>query len=91
VRVRPARPDGFTVAAPEVQRSFDKLDEAVEFARNYAAGAAQACAKRRGGEEIVVSIEQAEQALPLRAGWGDQVLIEVRIGATAVGRPRCLP
>ena len=90
VHVRPERPDGFAVVAAGVQRSFDRLDQAVAFAREYAAGAAKAGAERRGGEEIAVTIEQQEQALPLRAGWGDRVLIEVSIGATAVGRPRYL-
>jgi N-methylhydantoinase A/oxoprolinase/acetone carboxylase beta subunit len=88
VHVRPARPDGFTVAAAGVQRSFDTLEPAVSFAMEYAAGQARQGAEQRGGEDVVVSVEQEEEALPLRAGWGDRVLIEVRVSATAVGKPR---
>jgi len=88
VHVRPEKPEGFTVAASEVQRSFERLEEALSFAEEYAASSAKANAERRGGEDVVVSVEREEQALPLRTGWGDKVLIEVRIVATAVGRPR---
>lgn len=88
VHVRPEKPDGFTVAAAGVQRTLATLDQAVAFASEYAGSLAKAGAERRGGEEIAVTIEREEQALPLRAGWGDRVLIEVRIRATAVGKPR---
>ncbi|MBC7963606.1 MAG: hydantoinase/oxoprolinase family protein [Steroidobacteraceae bacterium] len=88
LHVRPARPDGFAVAAADVQRTFATLDEAITFAEEYARNSAQAGAKKRGGDELVVSIEREEQLLPLKTGWGDRVLIEVRIRATAVGKPR---
>ena len=88
VHVRPAKPDGFAVVAAGVQRSFAELEEAVAFAREYAKAQAQQGAARRGGEDVVVSVEREEQLLPLKAGWGDRVLIEVRIAATAVGKPR---
>jgi hypothetical protein len=35
----------------------------------------------------VVTLEREEDSLPLKRGWGDQVLIEFRIKATAVGPP----
>jgi N-methylhydantoinase A/oxoprolinase/acetone carboxylase beta subunit len=88
VHVRPAKPDGFAVAAAEVQGTFATLEEAIAVAESFASETARAGAARRGGEEIVVTLEREEDLLPLKAGWGDRVLIEVRIGATAVGKPR---
>jgi N-methylhydantoinase A/oxoprolinase/acetone carboxylase beta subunit len=88
VHVRPARPEGFAVAAAEVQGIFATLEEAISVAERFARETARAGAASRGGEEIVVSVEREEESLPLKAGWGDRVLIEVRIVATAVGKPR---
>ena len=87
IHVRPAKPDGFAVAAAGMQGSFATLDQAIAVAESFARDTAQAGAARRGGEGIVVTLVREEELLPLKRGWGDRVLIEVRICATAVGKP----
>lgn len=87
VHVRPGKPDGFVVVAAEVQRAFEALEDALAFAEEHAWGVARAGAEARGGVNIVVALEREEDSLPLQRGWGDRVLIEIRIKATAVGPP----
>lgn len=87
VHVRPGKPDGFVVAAAEVQRTFDALEDAVAFAEEHAGAAARAGAEARGGVNVIVALEREEDSLPLQRGWGDRVLVEIRIKATAVGPP----
>jgi N-methylhydantoinase A/oxoprolinase/acetone carboxylase beta subunit len=88
VHVRPGKPDGFVVASAEVQRAFELLEDALAFAEEHARKVAVAGAEARGGVNVVVALEREEDALPLQRGWGDRVLIEIRIKATAVGPPR---
>jgi N-methylhydantoinase A/oxoprolinase/acetone carboxylase beta subunit len=87
VHVRPGKPDGFVVAAAEVQRRFDALEEALAFAEEHARLAAKAGAEARGAVNVIVALEREEESLPLQRGWGDRVLIEIRVKATAVGPP----
>jgi N-methylhydantoinase A/oxoprolinase/acetone carboxylase beta subunit len=87
VHVRPGKPDGFVVAAAEVQREYQVLEDALAFAEEHALTVARAGAEARGGVNVVVALEREEESLPLQRGWGDQVLIEIRIKATAVGPP----
>jgi hypothetical protein len=88
--IRPARPDGFAVVSAECRGSFGTLEEAVAFARERVTESALAGARRRGGRGVVVTVQEQEQAQPLKTGWGDTVLLEVKITATAVGRPLLL-
>jgi N-methylhydantoinase A/oxoprolinase/acetone carboxylase beta subunit len=85
--IRPARPDGFAVVSAEYQGSFETLQEATAFARERVTESALAGARRRGGRGVVVTLQEQEQAQPLKPGWGDKVLLELKITATAVGRP----
>jgi hypothetical protein len=63
------------------------LREALQLARQQAEARARKIVTERGGEDIQVEIYQDEIRAPLEAGWGDSVLIELRIMATASGSP----
>jgi hypothetical protein len=44
-------------------------------------------AAQNGGTDIGVVIEKNEEILPLDGRWGDPMLMEMLVAATAVGRP----
>lgn len=85
--VRPERPDGFSVITAEMRRTHDTLDEALASADDYVRSSAFRRATESGGTEIAVSVAKDEREAPLSAGWGDAVLVEIRLTATAVGTP----
>ncbi|MGB3221392.1 MAG: hydantoinase/oxoprolinase family protein [Desulforhopalus sp.] len=85
--IRPATPDGYIVISLEQRQRVLHLREAVQLAREQAEVRARKIVAERGGEEIQVEIYQDEICAPLEAGWGDSVLIEMRIMATASGSP----
>lgn len=87
MRIRPAHPEGFAVVSPDAQRRFGTLDEAVAFATEHTRSLAFQRARESGGGAIHVVLEREEDAAPLAQGWGDDVLLELKITATAVGTP----
>ncbi|MBJ6726237.1 hydantoinase/oxoprolinase family protein [Geomesophilobacter sediminis] len=91
VHVRPGKPDGFVVVSADVQQAFVTIEDAIAFAEAHAREVALAHAAARGGMDLEVRLEREETSLPLKSGWGDQVFIEVRVTATAVGTPPVSP
>jgi N-methylhydantoinase A/oxoprolinase/acetone carboxylase beta subunit len=85
--IRPVTPDGYIVISLEQRQRVVHLREAVQLAREQAEARAREIVAERGGEDIKVEIYQDEICAPLEAGWGDSVLIEMRILATASGSP----
>jgi N-methylhydantoinase A/oxoprolinase/acetone carboxylase beta subunit len=85
--IRPATPDGYIVISLDQRQRVLHLREALQLARQQAEARARKIVTERGGEDIQVEIYQDEIRAPLEAGWGDSVLIELRIMATASGSP----
>lgn len=85
--IRPATPDGYIVISLEQRQRVVNLREAVLLAREQTEARARKFVAERGGEDIQVEIYQDEICAPLEASWGDSVLIELRIIATASGSP----
>jgi N-methylhydantoinase A/oxoprolinase/acetone carboxylase beta subunit len=87
VRIRPQTPEGFAVVSAEAQRQFATLEAAIAFAEAHVRELAQSRAEESGGAGVEVVVETEEETAPLAAGWGDSVLLELKIAATAIGTP----
>jgi len=85
--IRPDRPKGFLVVASGEHRRFKSMEEAAAFAEEHARGAAVEKASLSGAKEIEVTLNSEEKTAPLASGWGDKLLLELKVTATAVGRP----
>lgn len=89
--IRPATPDGYLVIGPECREKLVHLQEAISLAAEACSTEAEKLAKARGAENITVTQHHEELFAPLKEGWGNPVLIEMRITATASGSPRPHP
>jgi hypothetical protein len=85
--IRPATPEGYIVISGEFRQRVVRLQEAMQLARQHTERWARDKVADRGGEAIEVDICQEEIRAPLEAGWGDSVLIELRVTVTASGSP----
>lgn len=85
--IRPDDADGFLVISAEERRPFVEFAAAQAYAEALVRGAAARRAQESGGAELEISVASEELAAPLGKGWGDSVLIERRVTATAVGLP----
>jgi hypothetical protein len=45
-------------------------------------------ARRAGAEQVEVKLERTDHVAPVDTEWGRDVLVEVELVFTAVGRPR---
>lgn len=87
VHIRPDKPDGFVVVTFSEHKRFRSLDEAILFAEEHVRSTAIRRASQSGGTGIETMIKKEEKVAPLAAGWGDAVLVELNIIATAIGKP----
>lgn len=85
--IRPATPDGYVIISYNLRQSAVQLQAAVRIAREHVAAEARKLVELRGGEPFDVDIREEHVSAPLQAGWGDSVLIELRVVATVSGRP----
>ncbi len=90
VLVRPVTPDGYVVISREHRQKFSHLREAIRLAREQAEAMAREMVAARGGESITAEVLQEDVCVPLEAGWGESVLLEVRVTARASGSPALL-
>lgn len=85
--IRPATPDGYLVISHNLRQCTVQLQEAARLARDHAATEAIRLVEARGGVDVSVEFFEDKVSAPLEAGWGDSVLIELRVIATASGSP----
>jgi len=85
--IRPDKQSGFVVVATDIHTRFGALDDAVFFAENYVRSVAAERATQSGGSSIDVTIDREEVEAPLASGWGDAVFMELKLIATATGKP----
>ena len=69
-------------------REFETLTEAIEYAKKVGAEIATDRALRSGAEGVEVVVENNDMRAKLGSDWGHDVLLEVRILATAIGKPK---
>ncbi len=89
VIVRPSEFDSFTVYAPGGRQDFDELEAAIGRASEEAREAAQHRAISAGAAQPSLDLE-VDRRLG-RLSTGEEQLIEVRVHATAWGRPDMAP
>jgi N-methylhydantoinase A/oxoprolinase/acetone carboxylase beta subunit len=87
VLVRPSRPIGFAVIAADEHRVFDDYEPAVAHGKQLAQSLAERRALAVGGRGLETTLKTDETTAPLASGWGKVVFIELKIVATAVGKP----
>ncbi len=85
--IRPSTPDGYLVISHNLRQRTGRLEDAVQLARDHAAAEAGRLLAARGGTAVTVQLREDSTSAPLAAGWGESVLIEMRITATATGSP----
>jgi hypothetical protein len=85
--IRPASPDGYIVLCKDNRETVIHLQEAIKHAAEICTTEAERLASARGAEEITVTQHREELFAPLEEGWGEPVLLEMRITATASGSP----
>ena len=69
-------------------REFETLTEATEYAKRVGVEIATDRALRSGAEGVEVVVENNDMRAKLGSDWGHDVLLEVRIMATAIGKPK---
>jgi hypothetical protein len=69
-------------------REFETLTEAIEYAKKVGVEIATDRAIKSGAEGVEVVVESNEMRAKLGTDWGHDVLLESRILATAIGKPK---
>jgi N-methylhydantoinase A/oxoprolinase/acetone carboxylase beta subunit len=87
VFVRPLRPVGFAVVAPDEHKVFDDVEPAITYAEQIARTTAERYATETGGKNLEVTVHNEEKSAPLASGWGKTVFLERKITAMAIGQP----
>ncbi len=89
VIIRPSEFDSFTVYAPGGRQDFDELQAAIDLACEQAREVAQNRAITAGAAQPSLDVEVDQRVG--RLSTGEEQLIEVRVHATAWGRPHMAP
>ena len=76
----------YEVLAPAENQSFRRLDDAIAHAFAVAKRAADEKARHAGAAHPQVTMERSDQKVAVAEGYGDPLLLGVRIRATAVGK-----
>jgi hypothetical protein len=59
----------------------------VAFAEGCARAVAAETATRNGANDPEITVFKEEVVAPLASGWGDKIILEFKVTATAIGRP----
>ena len=70
------------------KREFETLTEAIEYANRVGTEIATDRAISSGAEGVEVVVENNEMKARLGGDWGHDVLLEVRVLVTAIGKPK---
>lgn len=76
-----------TLHSQTEKREFLRLTDAIEYARRAASEIASSRAVSSGADDVEVVVENRNTCMGLGKGWGEDTLVEVKIVATAVGKP----
>jgi len=76
-----------TLHSQTEKREFLRLTDAIEYARRVASEMANSRAVSSGADDVEVVVETRNTCMGLGKGWGEDTLVEVKIVATAVGKP----
>jgi N-methylhydantoinase A/oxoprolinase/acetone carboxylase beta subunit len=70
------------------KKEFDSLEEAVDYARIYVTEVARKKALAAGADEIEIKVDRDDKIGHLGKSWGTGIMLETRVIATAIGKPR---
>jgi len=70
------------------KREFDSVEEAVDYARIYVTNLARKKALEAGADEIDMRVDRDDKIGHLGKSWGTGIMLETRVIATAIGKPR---
>ena len=76
-----------TLHSPIEKKEFLKMTDAIEYARTAASEIAMNRAVRSGADDVEVAVENRYTLMGLGKEWGEDALVEVKVVATAVGKP----
>lgn len=74
--------------SPTEKKEFETLAEAIDYAKAVGAKTAADRAIMSGADDVEVVVENSEMRTKLGKEWGDDLLLEVKILVTAVGKPK---
>ncbi|MGD8398072.1 MAG: hydantoinase/oxoprolinase family protein [Anaerolineae bacterium] len=78
---------GVRVHLPEGVRDFHEVETAVAYAEDVVVPWIKALAREAGADHVEVQVLRRDQAVPVRAGWGDTLYLGTELTFTAAGRP----
>jgi N-methylhydantoinase A/oxoprolinase/acetone carboxylase beta subunit len=70
------------------KREFNSLEEAVDYARIYVTEVARKKAVAAGADEIEMKVDRDDKVGHLGKSWGTGIMLETKVVATAIGKPR---
>ena len=70
------------------KRDFENLDEAVDYARQEGSRLVREKALVSGADTVEVIVDNNRKEAKLDKGWGSNILLELNITVTGVGKPR---
>ncbi len=70
------------------KKDFETLSEAIEYARSQASEIVKERALADGADEVEMIVDNERVEAKLDKGWGGDVLLELKLTVTAVGKPR---
>jgi N-methylhydantoinase A/oxoprolinase/acetone carboxylase beta subunit len=70
------------------KREFETLTEAMEYAKKVGTEIVTERAISSGAEGVEVVVENSEMRAKLGRDWGNDVLLEIKVIATAIGKPK---
>lgn len=88
VLIKPGSEGGFIVHLPWERKSFMELEEATKFAMESSREWVRKSALRAGASDPNVMVEKEDVYSKTATSWSDEVYVETRITATAVGKPK---
>ncbi|HSV42101.1 MAG TPA: hydantoinase/oxoprolinase family protein, partial [Methanomassiliicoccales archaeon] len=74
--------------SPFEKRDFDSLTEAVAYAENWSRTVARQLAEQAGADEVEVLVKREDKIGHIGKSWGEGIMLETKILATAIGKPR---
>jgi hypothetical protein len=66
---------------------FATLEESVAYARQVVPGHLGQLALHAGAEQVEIKLDRKDRTAPVKGGWGSEVLLNIELTFTAVGRP----
>jgi len=70
------------------KKDFETLDEAIAYAKTEGGMLVKEKALTAGADNVELIVEEHRKETKLDKGWGSDILLELKLVLTAVGKPR---